>query len=281
MKKPALWIASAVVAVGLGAWLWRTVISPPPYIEVSPLSYTDYASWAVIPKEAPPAVWQDGWAIDVFLVSNASELKGRTGKQLDKKEQRARLQGRALEDGLLAIGPVYSPLYRADAKEDDLARAFLVYLKNHNHGRALVIASDTPLPGALLSEIQFEPDLIERFGGFYRIGKNPDSLALVEDAEQSADTYCPAHLVDSGDCVRNVATVREDGFAVLAPDSAVGDSAAAFSEWLKSHASPMAEPLGDLEEVEIVDIRRPGDTDERREKETATRPACLRPAKLF
>lgn len=266
MKKPALWIVSAVIAVGLGAWLWRTVIFPPPYIEVSPLSYTDYSSWAVIPKETPAAVWQDGWAIDVFLVSNASELKGRSGKQLDSKEQKARLQGRAFEDGLSAIGPVYSPLYRAGAKEDDLGRAFLVYLKNHNHGRALVIASDTPLPTALLSELKFEPDLMERFGGFYRIGKNPDSLALVEDADQSADAYCPAHLVDSGDCVKNVAINREKGIAVLALDSAVGNSAAAFSEWLQSNASPMAEPLGDLEEVEIVDIRRPGDTDERRDK---------------
>ena len=36
--------------------------------------------------------------------------------------------------------------------------------------------------------------------------------------------------------------------------------------WLEENASQSAEPLGDLEEVEIVDIRRPGDTDESREK---------------
>ncbi|MEZ6000612.1 hypothetical protein [Hyphomonas sp.] len=265
MKKPALWIASAIIVAGLGAWLWRTVISPPPFIEVNPLSYTDYASWAVIPKETPPAVWQDGWAIDVFLVDSASELQGRTGKQLDKKEQKARLQGRMLEDGLSAIGPVYAPLYRADAKGDDLARAFLIYLRKHNHGRALVIASDTPLPDALLAEIQFEPDLTERFGGFYRVGKNPDSLALTENPDQPVETYCPDYLNESGDCVRDVTTVRDGGFAVLAPESDIGASAAAFQEWLQANASPMAEPLGDLEEVEIVDIRRPGDTDERRE----------------
>lgn len=268
MKKPVLWIASALIAVGLGAWLWRTVISPPPYIEMSPLGYTDYASWAVIPKETPPAVWQNGWAIDVFLVDSASELKGRSGKQLDKKEQTARLQGRMLEDGLTAIGPVYAPLYRADAKGDDLARAFLIYLRKHNHGRALVIAADTPLPDALLAEIELEPDLMERFGGFYRIGKNPESLTLIEDPTQSAEVYCPAHLVESGNCVKDIPTIRENGFSLLAPDSAVGESAAMFSEWLHANASPMAEPLGDLEEVEIVDIRRPGDTDERREKKS-------------
>nr|WP_321362074.1 hypothetical protein [uncultured Hyphomonas sp.] len=266
MKKPALWIASALIAVGLGVWLWRTVVSPPPYIEMSPLVYTDYASWAVIPKQTPPAVWKDGWATDVFLVDSASELKGRSGKQLDKKEQTARLQGRMLEDGLTAIGPVYAPLYRADAKGDDLARAFLIYLRKHNRGRALVIAADTPLPDALLAEIELEPDLMERFGGFYRIGKNPESVTLIEDPAKSADAYCPAHLVDSDTCVKDLSTVHENGFSLLAPDSGVGESAAKFSEWLDANASPMAEPLGDLEEVEIVDIRRPGDTDERRKK---------------
>ena len=266
MKKPVLWIASAAVILGLGAWLWRTVISPPPYIEVSPLSYTEYASWAVIPKETPAPVWRDGWATDVFLVEDASELKGRTGAQLDKREQKARLQGRLLEDGLTAIGPVYAPLYRADAKGDDLARAFLIYLRSHNHGRAVVIASDTALPDALLAELELEPELMERFGGFYRIGKDPEFVQLTETPDKSVEAYCPTHLIEREACVTDVATVREKGFSVLAPESSVGESAAAFSTWLAENASPMAEPLGDLEEVEIVDIRRPGDTDERRSK---------------
>ena len=266
MKKPLIWIVSAAIAIGLGTWLWRTVISPPPYIEVSPLSYTDYASWAVIPKQTPVPVWADGWAVDVFLVDDASELKGRSGKQLDKREQKARLQGRMLEDGLSAIGPVYAPLYRADAKGDDLSRAFLTYLKQHNRGRALVLAADTPLPEALLTELQRDPELSERFGGFYRLGKSPETLTLVEDPALTIDAYCPQHLNDSSTCVHDVVTRQQSGFAVLAPESEVGTAADAFMAWLKENASPMAEPLGDLEEVEIVDIRRPGDTDERREK---------------
>ena len=271
MKKPLLWIVAAAIAVGLGVWAWRTLISPPPYIEVEPLSYTDYASWAVIPKENPPAVWTNGWAVDVFLVDSTSELKGRSGKQLDKREQNARLQGRMLEDGLQAVGPVYAPLYRADAKSDDLARAFLIYLKKHNRGRALVIASDTPLPEALLNEIQQEPDLMERFGGFYRLGNQSQSVTLTEQPDQSIDSYCPAHLVESNACVQDVVTTRKSGFAVLSPDSPLDDSAATFLGWLEANASPMAEPLGDLEEVEIVDIRRPGDTDERRAKKKSNR----------
>lgn len=68
--------------------------------------------------------------------------------------------------------------------------------------------------------------------------------------------------------MQDIPTVHQNGFSVLAPDSSVGELAATFSEWLQANASPMAEPLGDLEEVEIVDIRRPGDTDERREKKS-------------
>jgi len=266
MKKPVIWIISAVVAIAGGAWLWRTVINPPPFIEINPLSYTDYASWAVIPKETPAPVWRDGWATDVFLVDASAELKGRSGRQLDKTEQNARLQGRMLEDGLSVIGPVYAPLYRADAKGDDLARAFLVYLKQHNHGRAVVIATDTPLPTAMVSELQRDPALTERFGGFYRLGKSPGALTLLEDPMQTADTYCPAHLIEAGTCVKDAATVRQSGFAMLAPEAGIGEATAEFQAWLEANASPMAEPLGDLEEVEIVDIRRPGDTDESRKK---------------
>ena len=267
MKKPVYWIVSALAAIGLGIWLWRSVISPPPLIEVDPLSYTDYASWAAIPKETPAPVWKDGWAVDVFLVDDASELKGRTGKQLDKREQKARLQGRMLEDGLSAIGPVYAPLYRSDAEGDDLSRAFLVYLKQHNRGRAFVIATDTTLPEALLSELKRDEELNTRFGGFYRLGKQPQAVSLTAESAPTADTYCMAHLNESGTCVHDVTTARHSGFAVLAPDSGLGaDPAADFMAWLKENAAPMAEPLGDLEEVEIVDIRRPGDTDESRRK---------------
>ena len=266
MRKPLIWIASAVIALAGGIWLWRTVINPPPYIEVSPLSYTDFGSWAVVPKQAPSPVWRDGWAVDVFLVDDTSELKGRSGKQLDKAEQRARLQGRMMEDGLSDIGPVYAPLYRADAKGDDLARAFLIYLKQHNHGRAFVIAADTPLPDALLAELQRDSSLSERFGGFYRFGKTPEAQILLEDPMLTADSYCAPHFVETASCVKDLTTVRQGGLEMLASDSGLGDKPAGFLAWLEANASPMAEPLGDLEEVEIVDIRRPGDTDESRKK---------------
>ena len=270
MKKPAVWIAAAAVAIALSALLWRTVISPPPYIEITPLSYSDYASWSVIPKEQPAPVWTDGWAVDVFLVNEASGLKAHSGKGLDKREQRARLRGRLLEDGLSVVGPVYAPMFRTDAIGDDLSRAFESYLKQHNRGRAFIIASDTALPPSLLAFLDTEPDLNERFGGFYRLSPAKGSVALVETGDATAKpltSYCGAHLVDDGTCVVDVGTARQGGYKVLAENSGLGAAPVTpFVDWLKANAAPMAEPLGDLEEVEIVDIRKPGDTDERRTK---------------
>ena len=37
--------------------------------------------------------------------------------------------------------------------------------------------------------------------------------------------------------------------------------------WLNDHASKLAEPLGELEEVEIIEIRRPGETDDAAENQ--------------
>lgn len=46
-----------------------------------------------------------------------------------------------------------------------------------------------------------------------------------------------------------------------------GDLIASFPTWLDENVGKMAEPLGDFEEVEIVDIRRPGETDDERDGE--------------
>ena len=39
------------------------------------------------------------------------------------------------------------------------------------------------------------------------------------------------------------------------------DRVAQHKEWLEANVAKTAEPLGALEEVEIIDIRRPGETD--------------------
>ncbi|MCA8902466.1 MAG: hypothetical protein KDA53_14585 [Hyphomonas sp.] len=269
MKKFVLWCAAAAIGIAGLVWLWRTVIAPPPWLEVSPLSYSDYGSWAVIPKESPEPVWTGGWAVDVFLIDEDSALKARSGAGLDKKEQFARLQGRMLEDGLSLIGPVYAPLYRSDAVGDDLSRAFRIYLKQHNRGRAFVIATNSEVPASVLSQLTGDADLTDRFGGFYRFGRTPSNVSLVDTdgtAEAAPVTaYCNAHLVDTGACVVDLTTVRKSGYDVLAPESGLADApVTGLAAWLSDNVAPMAEPLGDLEEVEIIDIRRPGDTDERR-----------------
>ena len=59
---------------------------------------------------------------------------------------------------------------------------------------------------------------------------------------------------------------REKGLWTLTSEGTPGgEMVATFPEWLEVNVGKMAEPLGDFEEVEIVDIRRPGETDEKLE----------------
>ena len=52
---------------------------------------------------------------------------------------------------------------------------------------------------------------------------------------------------------------------IVSQDKPVGGkSLAGLTDWLEANVAKMAEPLGSLEEVEIIDIRRPGDTDAKR-----------------
>ena len=46
-----------------------------------------------------------------------------------------------------------------------------------------------------------------------------------------------------------------------------GDNLTGYKEWLEANVAKTAEPLGALEEVEIIDIRRPGETDPKPESD--------------
>ncbi len=266
-------LLGAVAAALIGFFLlWQNVLNRPDKLALSPLSYSDFASWSVVPKEAPPAVWQAGWNIDVFLIDQAAELSARTGAQLDKREQQARLQGRSLEDAFSKLGTVYAPLFREEARNDDLTRAFQLYLKQQNRGRAFVIVAGAPVPSGILDMLRSDAILRARFGGFYVL--ETDDLTPANALEASGvdagvttgAAYCDAHLVDDGTCIVPLQVSKSHGLLTLAENSGLGaDPAGPFLAWLESNAQKIAEPLGDLEEVEIIDIRRPGDTDERRD----------------
>ncbi len=270
MKRSTLVIAIiALLAVG-GWWLWNNVISPKPMLELEPLNYMEDSSWAALPVQAPPAVWSGDWGIDVFIVSEDAALEARSQAGLEKKERLARAQAGALKASLQSIGEIYAPLYRSNAQSDDVTRAFETYLRTDNRGRALVIAHDTSLPESVLARLEQDETLRDRFGGFLSISDARSGIpklleAGMAPAEGAPLPYCNDRLNDASSCQMIVPAHKSKGLWVLDGEGVPGgELIESFPEWLETNGSKMAEPLGDFEEVEIVDIRRPGDTDERR-----------------
>lgn len=274
MKRYWILIAlAAVLVIGAGPWIWNTIISPKPQLDLSPLKYNEDSSWSALPVQDPAPVWRDGWGVDVFLVSKDSALRGKSQSGLQKRERKAREQAQALKASLQEAGEVYAPLYRDNARNDDVTRAFETYLRRDNKGRALILAHDVPLPPSVLGRLEQDENLRERFGGFLSISDTRQGIpSLKEDAgESSEDTplpYCTPRLVEADSCQMIVPAHKVKGLWVIAEEGVPGgETIAEFPAWLEENVGKMAEPLGDFEEVEIVDIRRPGDTDERREKE--------------
>tara|TARA_R110000796_G_scaffold147674_9_gene264515 strand:+ start:9125 stop:9955 length:831 start_codon:yes stop_codon:yes gene_type:complete len=272
MKRFTVLIAiAAVLAIGAGPWVWNTFISPRPQLELDPLKYAEDSSWSALPVEEPNPVWVDGWGVDVFLISEDSALRGTTQSGLQKRELRGRRQAQSLKASLESIGEVYSPLYRDNATNDDLTRAFESYLRRDNKGRALIIAHDRPIPDSILARLEQDASLRERFGGFLSISDTKDGIPPLDSNEQQAPVeeplpYCNDRLNEAASCQMVVPAHREKGLWTLTSEGTPGgEMVATFAEWLEANVGKMAEPLGDFEEVEIVDIRRPGETDEKLE----------------
>ncbi|WP_370172592.1 MULTISPECIES: DUF3089 domain-containing protein [Hyphomonas] len=269
MKRLTVLIAlAAVLAIGAGPWVWNTFISPRPQLELDPMKYTEDSSWSALPVQEPEAVWSGGWGVDVFLISEDSALSGTTQVALQKKEQRGRRQAQSLKSSFEKIGEVYAPLYRNAAVHDDVTRAFETYLRRDNRGRALIIAHDRPVPDAILARLEQDSSLRGRFGGFLSISDTKDGIpSLSTSASEAGNSdptpYCNERLNDVTSCQIVVPAHREKGLWVLTSEGVPGgEIVASFPEWLEANVGKMAEPLGDFEEVEIVDIRRPGETDE-------------------
>ncbi|MDX1291995.1 MAG: hypothetical protein R3265_04220 [Hyphomonas sp.] len=269
MKRFTVLIAiAAVLAIGAGPWIWNTFISPQPQLELDPLKYAEDSSWSALPVEEPAPVWVEGWGVDVFLISEDSALKGRSQAGLQKRELRGRRQAQSLKASFDSIGEVYAPLYRDEATNDDLTRAFESYLRRDNRGRALIIAHDMPIPDAILARLEQDASLRDRFGGFLSISDTRDGIPPLESDMAQAPVeeplpYCNERLNQAASCQMVIPAHREKGLWTLTGEGTPGgELVASFPEWLEANVGKMAEPLGDFEEVEIVDIRRPGETDD-------------------
>lgn len=235
--------AAIVVAGGVAAWKLYPTPEPEP-VHLDPYDYTLTESWDVKPAEQPAAVWEDGWAIDVV--------------QLATDTKRAPEE---ISAALSAIGPVYAPKLRELHFADDAAEALQQYLDANNNGRAFVIASNQPLPASTVPVINADPMVRARFGGVLLLeGQAAAFAAGVNPASVCSDRFGAGEV-----CAAPVEIGKQDGAWVIKTEEGAPVGGAVidgFAEWLHGSAPKLAEPLGDLEEVEIIDIRRPGQTDD-------------------
>jgi len=260
-----------ILGIGLGPWAYRTIFVPGVPIALSAFDYRTNDSWAALPAESPPPVWKDGWAVDVILVGPNAGLEPRSESDVLPHTDRAREQSERLAASLSSIGPVYAPLYRKADEASDLTAAFRSYVNSHNRGRAFVIATDHALPPEMLASLKTDDALRTRFGGFLRLtrakGANAPFPAIAFDASapDALMAYCPDQYATADTCQPVVRIGRQDGMMIVSQDTPVGgENLAGLTAWLEANVAKTAEPLGSLEEVEIIDIRRPGDTDAKR-----------------
>ncbi|MFN4024724.1 MAG: hypothetical protein ACK4MQ_07820 [Hyphomonas sp.] len=244
MRK-SIWIAAvvALLAVGGAFAFWYMNPAPPPEpVALDPYDYTLEDSWHVRPDPAPPPVWEAGWATDVVLMLSPG----------------ARRAPDAHGEALSAIGPVYAPKLRGPEFDVDAAEALQRYLDADNNGRALVIASDRPLPASIVPVINSDPMVRARFAGVLLLEGQEAAFATgVSPGSVCSDRFGAGEI-----CAAPLEIRRSDGVWIIAGDEPHGGAVIdGFEEWLDSSAPKLAEPLGELEEIEIIDIRRPGQTD--------------------
>lgn len=232
--------ALLLAAGGVAAWMLLQAPEPEP-VHLDPYDYSQAESWDVKPAEQPPAVWETGWAIDVVQLT--------ADTRRDPEDIAAALD---------VIGPVYAPKLRAPNFADDAAAALQEYLEVNNNGRAFVIASNQPLPASTVPVINADPMVRARFGGVLLLDGQETAFAPgVNPASVCSDRFGAGEV-----CAAPVEIKRTDSEWVIAGEGPVGGAVIdGFADWLDASAPKLAEPLGDLEEIEIIDIRRPGQTD--------------------
>jgi hypothetical protein len=257
-RKIVLALIAVLLAIVVSAIVWTMREKPVATGPALPtFDYASAGSWAERPELPPPAVWETGWDIDVVLLAGEAALEI---SETDSLQERRDEAAKTLDDLAAAFektGPVYAPYLRAASLEEDINAALTHYLTTDNRGRAFLIATDRPLPAAALPAFESDPLLRDRFGGVLFYGEansESGSAATIVPAAICSRRYKP----EDG-CVANVDLRRAGGgFEASGGERLVNG----LIPWLNDYASKLAEPLGELEEVEIVDIRRPGETDE-------------------
>jgi len=253
----AVSLIAGLLVLAAGAVVWA--LRPQPVIDASPLptfDYADAASWAVKPDPMPPAVWEGDWDVDVVLISRAEALEAGDGEDLEKQRGKS-AEALGKQAGALGkIGPTYAPYLRNANFEADVAAALNHYRLEDNRGRAFFVATDSPLPADFIMVLRETPLFRDRFGGVLFFGEDAETSGFASDVD--ATTVCSKRYKAEQTCTERVELRRSGGSYDL---TGGGRLVNGFVTWLNANTSKLAEPLGELEEVEIIDIRRPGETE--------------------
>jgi hypothetical protein len=249
-KRLALYIVPGLlVLTGLALFL----MARKPAVETGPalptFDYSDAGSWAVRPALPPPAVWENGWAVDVVVISASDALDISEKVEIEKRRTRAADELEKVAAAFAPIGDVYAPYLRAADISGDAAAALQVYLENDNRGRAFFIASDAPLAAGIGPVISKDPMVQKRFGGLFLYADGaPD--------ESAAALPVPCARADEAGagCVSDVKLRKAGGGYQASGTEAITDG---FIDWLSYKAPKLAEPLGELEEIEVAPIQKP------------------------
>lgn len=248
------------------------------------------SGWLARPAAPPPAVWEGGWALDVFALPDGPDISHPRGSLAPTDEPVAQALARQNEpvvSRLSEVGPVYMPTLRlpspAQAQPDwslalqDTARGFTHYLDVDNRGRGFVLALPAramPLLPALESVLAEATDLErDRFAGVILLSaSDTEGGPIGALCSRSGVRPCPLSL----DLSRPYGPLRlivphQPGQKppLQAPDADRETDAAATAllqyrdralAYLDTHATRKAEPFGGFEEIEVAPVREPGST---------------------
>ena len=291
-RKKLTWLLLVFAAIawfGLKNPVYRAVTASSELPTNAPASFEGEDGWALLPVEPTPGAWNDPWGVDLYILPPPSGAKaGRGLVDIFHEPTRRELaqSAQVIESAFSAAGPSYSAIYRhpspsvnAKAEDWDVARldaemAFERYLhdKNKWRGVLLIASPDTGhLVAPILARIEKDPRLLERFSGLV-------VLYTGTSAPQANVTCSPAM---QGDCVVAIKVARQTGtFNWLVPQlyrqplvfeiedvEPLSRELTArnlkLSIWLDKNAPKPAEPLGGLDDIEVIEIapiRSPGET---------------------
>ena len=289
------WLLLALA--GIVAWfalkntVYRSILTNTALPEFSAADYMGDEGWAILPIETPPGAWIDPWGIDLYILPSPSGVPagaGLVGPLHPPTAAETTQHVQKVADALGEAGPSYSAMYRHrspaqrtseadwEIARGDATRAFEQYLRTHNNWRGIVLIAapgSEELLSPLLTRISGDPRLVERFGGVLFLntsGAVPKidmscSPALNDDCSMSGKVrHAPSSfgwLIPQ--LHRRSAPTLHDNPDILA--AALVERTQDLSVWLDANAPKPAEPLGGLEDIEVIEIapiRRPGETDE-------------------